>query len=144
MFLRAVHRPCSRSKPHWRPLALNSSARQRIGRESALPRRHFKTDDESPNHGVEFNGRGTTVQPISPGVRLRKRERSKNPNSPNVKVGLPTSGQLRRKMAWTKPFALFDGEAARALALRHLFTKRSQFAIDSPYAATFSQQIVIR
>ena len=58
MFLRAAHRPCSKSKQHWRPLVLNSSARQRIGRASALPHRRLKTDGESPNRGVEFNGGG--------------------------------------------------------------------------------------
>ena len=61
MFLRAVHRPCSKSKQHWKPLVLNSPARQRIGRASALPYRHFKTDGESAERGVEFNGGGTTA-----------------------------------------------------------------------------------
>src|SRR5512143_818924 len=54
MFLRAAHRPCLKSKQHWRPLVLNSSARQRIGRASALPHRRLKTDGESPNRGAEF------------------------------------------------------------------------------------------
>ena len=54
MFLRAAHRPCSKSKERWKLLALNSSARQRIGQASGLRRRRRETNGESPS-GIEFN-----------------------------------------------------------------------------------------